>query len=109
MTLSFTGLGATRTTGVRGDVYLYLICILIINLLETPSRATFRSTLSQPSQMGNFKHQSLRTSDRDRDRDRDKDGEKDRERDIRDKEGQERLRNVSSVICWPYRELNVVS
>jgi hypothetical protein len=41
--------------------------------------------------MGNFKHQSLR----DRDRDRDRDGDKDRERDIRDKEGQERLRNVS--------------
>lgn len=40
--------------------------------------------------MGNFKHQSLRTSDRDRDRDNDKD----RERDIREKEGQERLRNV---------------
>jgi hypothetical protein len=36
--------------------------------------------------MGNFKHQSLR--------DRDRDGDKDRERDIRDKEGQERLRNV---------------
>ncbi|KAJ7102226.1 hypothetical protein B0H15DRAFT_319867 [Mycena belliarum] len=41
--------------------------------------------------MGNFKHQSLR----DRDRDRDRDGDKDRERDIRDKEGQERLRNLS--------------
>ncbi|KAJ7462689.1 hypothetical protein B0H11DRAFT_2053854 [Mycena galericulata] len=56
---------------------------------ETSTRPTFRSTLSQPSQMGNFKHQSLR------DRDRDRDGEKDRERDIRDKEGQERLRNLS--------------
>lgn len=33
--------------------------------------------------MGNFKHQSLR----------DRDGEKDR--DLRDKEGQERLRNAS--------------
>jgi hypothetical protein len=40
--------------------------------------------------MGNFKHQSLRTSDRDRDKDIDKD----RERDMREKEGQERLRNV---------------
>ncbi|KAJ7139820.1 hypothetical protein C8R44DRAFT_765504 [Mycena epipterygia] len=56
---------------------------------KTSTRPTFRSTLSQPSQMGNFKHQSLR------DRDRDRDGDKDRERDIRDKEGQERLRNLS--------------
>ncbi|KAJ7130057.1 hypothetical protein C8R43DRAFT_1134020 [Mycena crocata] len=56
---------------------------------ETSTRPTFRSTLSQPSQMGNFKHQSLR------DRDRDRDGDKDRERDIRDKEGQERLRTLS--------------
>ncbi|KAF8213386.1 hypothetical protein K438DRAFT_1750684 [Mycena galopus ATCC 62051] len=54
---------------------------------ETSTRPSFRSTLSQPSQMGNFKHQSLR--------DRDRDGDKDRERDIRDKEGQERLRNLS--------------
>ncbi|KAJ7655117.1 hypothetical protein DFH06DRAFT_1298722 [Mycena polygramma] len=58
---------------------------------ETSTRPTFRSTLSQPSQMGNFKHQSLR----DRDRDRDRDGDKDRERSIRDKEGQERLRDLS--------------
>ena len=41
--------------------------------------------------MGNFRHQSLRTTDRDKDRDVDKD----KERDLRDKEGQERLRNVS--------------
>ena len=40
--------------------------------------------------MGNFKHHSLRNSDRDRD----KDGEKDREREMRDKEGQDRLRHV---------------
>lgn len=58
------------------------------NISEPPPRATFRSTLSQPSQMGNFKHQSIRTAERDRERD----GEKDR--DIRDKEGHERLRNV---------------
>ena len=45
--------------------------------------------------MGNFKHQSIRASDRDKERDRDRDGEKERERDIRDKEGQERLRHVS--------------
>ena len=68
------------------------ICTLDIALhpdrlkLDTSSRPTFRSTL-QPSQMGNFKHQSLR------DRDRDREGEKDR--DIRDKEGHERLRHVS--------------
>lgn len=57
---------------------------------EPLPRATFRSGLSQPSQMGNFKHQSIRTTDRDRDRD----GDKDRERD-RDKEGHERLRSLS--------------
>ncbi|KIK71190.1 hypothetical protein GYMLUDRAFT_33330 [Collybiopsis luxurians FD-317 M1] len=45
---------------------------------ELPARPSFRSSLSQPSQMGNFKHQSLRTNDRDADR-----------------EGQERLRNLS--------------
>ncbi|KAF7339726.1 hypothetical protein MSAN_02188100 [Mycena sanguinolenta] len=54
---------------------------------ETSTRPSFRSALSQPSQMGNFKHQSLR--------DRERDGDKDRERDIRDKEGQERLRHLS--------------
>lgn len=43
--------------------------------------------------MGNFRHQSLRTNDRDRDRD----SERERERDLRDREGQERLRNVSVV------------
>ena len=41
--------------------------------------------------MGNFKHQSIRSSDREKD----KDAERDRERDLRDKEGQERLRSVS--------------
>ncbi|EJD04137.1 uncharacterized protein FOMMEDRAFT_146175 [Fomitiporia mediterranea MF3/22] len=35
------------------------------------SRPPFRSALSQPSQMGNFKHQPLRASDRDRDTERD--------------------------------------
>ena len=43
--------------------------------------------------MGNFKHQSIRTSERERD----KDADRDRERDLRDKEGQERLRNVSPL------------
>jgi hypothetical protein len=47
--------------------------------------------------MGNFKHQSLRSTDRG---DRDKDGDKERERDIRDKEGQERLRNVCSFAAF---------
>ncbi|KAG7099382.1 hypothetical protein E1B28_001237 [Marasmius oreades] len=37
---------------------------------DLPPRPSFRSTASQPSQMGNFKHQSLRSSDRDLDRDR---------------------------------------
>ncbi|TFK40998.1 hypothetical protein BDQ12DRAFT_678720 [Crucibulum laeve] len=60
---------------------------------DVPSRPTFRTTMSQPSQMGNFKHQSLRATDRERERERDTD--KDRERDIRDKEGQERLRHLS--------------
>lgn len=46
--------------------------------------------------MGNFKHQSIRTSERERD----KDADRDRERDLRDKEGQERLRSVSSLFCW---------
>ncbi|KAL0950976.1 hypothetical protein HGRIS_007724 [Hohenbuehelia grisea] len=51
---------------------------------DVSSRTGFRSTLAQPSQMGNFKHQSLRTADRDRDRDTD-----------RDRDGHERLRNLS--------------
>lgn len=70
----------------------------ILNALvsEPSSRPAFRSTLSQPSQMGNFKHQSLRSGDRDRDKERD--SERERERDIRDREGQERLRHVSSLL-----------
>ncbi|KAJ3737046.1 hypothetical protein DFJ43DRAFT_1035818 [Lentinula guzmanii] len=44
---------------------------------ELPARPSFRSSMSQPSQMGNFKHQSMRSNDRDLER-----------------EGQERLRNV---------------
>jgi hypothetical protein len=46
--------------------------------------------------MGNFKHQSIRTSERERD----KDADRDRERDLRDKEGQERLRSVSQLFFW---------
>jgi len=41
--------------------------------------------------MGNFKHQSIRPNEREKD----KDVDRDRERDLRDKEGQERLRSVS--------------
>ncbi|KAH9968905.1 hypothetical protein BC827DRAFT_1372876 [Russula dissimulans] len=58
---------------------------------ELPPRATFRSTSSQPSQMGNFKHQPIRSSEREKEKDTDRE----RERDLRDKEGQERLRNLS--------------
>ncbi|KAH8100640.1 hypothetical protein BXZ70DRAFT_165827 [Cristinia sonorae] len=58
---------------------------------ELPARPAFRTTLSQPSQMGNFRHQPIRTADRDKDKDTDKE----RERDIRDKEGAEKLRNLS--------------
>ncbi|KAG6381329.1 hypothetical protein JVT61DRAFT_5739 [Boletus reticuloceps] len=55
------------------------------------ARQSFRgAAITQPSQMGNFKHQSIRAADRDRDRDAEK--EQDRER---VKEGQERLRNLS--------------
>ncbi|KAJ3923027.1 hypothetical protein F5877DRAFT_32456 [Lentinula edodes] len=49
----------------------------VLILLDQP-RPSFRSSMSQPSQMGNFKHQSMRTNDRDLER-----------------EGQERLRNLS--------------
>ena len=62
------------------------------------SRASFRSGLTQPSQMGNFRHQSIRTTERGGE----KDVDRERERDLRDKEGQERLRNVSlcCIFCW---------
>ncbi|TBU64975.1 hypothetical protein BD310DRAFT_913781 [Dichomitus squalens] len=55
------------------------------------ARPSFRSGLSQPSQMGNFRHQPIRTTDRTGDKDLDRE----RERDLRDREGQERLRNLS--------------
>jgi zinc finger CCCH domain-containing protein 13 len=58
---------------------------------DPASRASYRSTLTQPSQMGNFKHQSLRSSERDKDKEGDRD---------RDREGQERLRNVSVHFCF---------
>ncbi|KAG6850829.1 hypothetical protein H0H93_008132 [Arthromyces matolae] len=62
---------------------------------DVNSRPSFRPTLSQPSQMGNFKHQSLRAGEREREKDRDRDGDKDRERDFREKDGHERLRHLS--------------
>ncbi|KDR85159.1 hypothetical protein GALMADRAFT_233820 [Galerina marginata CBS 339.88] len=62
---------------------------------DAPARPTFRTALTQPSQMGNFKHQSLRANDRDKERERERDGEKEREREIREKEGHERLRHLS--------------
>jgi zinc finger CCCH domain-containing protein 13 len=68
-----------------------LLYTFTTSLAELPQRASFRSTLTQPSQMGNFKHQSIRSSEREKD----KDADRDRERDLRDKEGQERLRSVS--------------
>ncbi|OSD03522.1 hypothetical protein PYCCODRAFT_1476918 [Trametes coccinea BRFM310] len=55
------------------------------------ARASFRSGLTQPSQMGNFRHQSIRTTERGSE----KDVDRERERDLRDREGQERLRNLS--------------
>lgn len=55
--------------------------------VDSAPRPSFRSALTQTSQMGNFKHQSLRASDRDRDRDRE--GESNRDT--------QSLRNVS--IC----------
>lgn len=87
---------ATRKMLVSQKIYRYkLIKSQYSRYLDTPSRPSYRGALAQPSQMGNFKHQSLRSVDRG---DRDKDGEKERERDIRDKEGQDRLRHVSFKI-----------
>ena len=67
------------------------VYVLIILFLES-ARPSFRSGLSQPSQMGNFRHQSIRTTDRTGE----KELERERERDLRDREGQERLRNVGA-------------
>ncbi|KAG1867883.1 hypothetical protein DFJ58DRAFT_768226 [Suillus subalutaceus] len=59
---------------------------------EGAARPSFRgAAITQPSQMGNFKHQSIRATDRDRDRETDRE----QERDSRVKDGQERLRNLS--------------
>ncbi|KAG9314512.1 hypothetical protein JVU11DRAFT_5309 [Chiua virens] len=68
------------------------------------ARQSFRgAAITQPSQMGNFKHQSIRAADRDRDRDVEK--EQDRER---VKEG-ERLRNLSDKYDRDRRALSSIS
>lgn len=71
----------------------YVLSGILSALYADTTRQSFRSGLSQPSQMGNFRHQSIRTTDRTGDKDLDRE----RERDLRDREGQERLRNVSIV------------
>ena len=53
---------------------------------ENTTGRNFRTTLAQPSQMGNFRHQSTRTTERDR--------EKGSGEDRETKDGQERLRSV---------------
>ncbi|KDQ63788.1 hypothetical protein JAAARDRAFT_29835 [Jaapia argillacea MUCL 33604] len=58
---------------------------------ELPTRPQFRSALSQPSQMGNFKHQSIRAGDRDRDRETDKERDKEGLRNLSDKFDRDRL------------------
>lgn len=73
-----------RDADDNGETIIIPFDKLILNktIADVAPRPTFRSALSQPSQMGNFKHQSLRSTDRDADRERDRDGA-------------ERLRNVS--------------
>ena len=53
--------------------------------------------------MGNFRHQSIRTTERGGEKDIDRE----RERDLRDKEGQERLRNVS--YCYVFRWFSLMA
>lgn len=71
---------------------------------DAPARPQFRSTLSQPSQMGNFKHQSLRTGDRDRDRDTDKERDKEGIRNLSDKFDRDRLAQPSNSTLVRNRE-----
>ncbi|KIJ68269.1 hypothetical protein HYDPIDRAFT_185388 [Hydnomerulius pinastri MD-312] len=69
------------------------------------TRPSFRGTaITQPSQMGNFKHQSIRATDRDRDRDADREQDRDKV-----KEGQERLRNLSDKYDRDRRALSSIS
>ncbi|KAI0374258.1 hypothetical protein BV20DRAFT_1049086 [Pilatotrama ljubarskyi] len=65
-------------------------CLILFSAADS-ARASFRSGLTQPSQMGNFRHQSIRTTERGTE----KEVDRERERDLRDREGQERLRNLS--------------
>ncbi|KAG1716576.1 hypothetical protein ID866_628 [Astraeus odoratus] len=72
----------------------------------TPVRPSFRGTaITQPSQMGNFKHQSIRTTDRDREREVDRD----QDRDPKVKEGHERLRNLSDKYDRDRRAISSIS
>ncbi|KAF9240938.1 hypothetical protein BU15DRAFT_61250 [Melanogaster broomeanus] len=71
------------------------------------ARQSFRgAAITQPSQMGNFKHHSMRATDRDRDRDKDTEREQDRDK---VKEGQERLRNLSDKYDRDRRALSSLS
>ncbi|KZS93112.1 hypothetical protein SISNIDRAFT_100865 [Sistotremastrum niveocremeum HHB9708] len=60
------------------------------------AKPSFKAALinAQPSQMGNFKHQSHRVQSTTERGDRDRENNE-RDRDLRDREGQERLRNLS--------------
>ena len=88
-----TGSDEMQTTEVSIIAEEQWQCFIPIVLSDAPTRPSFRSSPSQFSQMGNFRHQSSRTTERDRDRD----SERDRQRDERDREGQERLRNVCTI------------
>ncbi|KIJ21604.1 hypothetical protein PAXINDRAFT_95149 [Paxillus involutus ATCC 200175] len=69
------------------------------------ARQSFRgAAITQPSQMGNFKHQSIRATDRDRDRDTEREQDRDKV-----KEGQERLRNLSDKYDRDRRALSSLS
>ena len=72
--------------------FFHTVCLRFDHTSSESTRPSFRSGLSQPSQMGNFRHQSIRTTDRTGE----KELERERERDLRDREGQERLRNVGA-------------
>ncbi|KAI6136760.1 hypothetical protein F5141DRAFT_48147 [Pisolithus sp. B1] len=71
-----------------------------------PNRPSFRGTaVTQPSQMGNFKHQSIRTTERERERDVDRE----QDRDSKVKEGHERLRNLSDKYDRDRRAISSLS
>ena len=77
-----------RDADDAGTFLLFRHTLRVINpsLAENSTARNFRTTLAQPSQMGNFRHQSTRTTERDRE----KGSGEDREA----KDGQERLRSV---------------